>query len=119
MQGRAPGFLSTGGSNVMVSVGGDQDIMSHWATSASTSWIPKKANMPVENHPVISTGYVKNLSYVDSPPKTGEDEGYISTYRKTFDSALATRRAANGNSHPSMPQHCIIVCAGSTAPVRV
>ena len=85
-----PGYLSIGPSNVGVSAGGDTDILSPWATSASSSWTSKKRLSVIENNTEISTGYVKNYPRIESP--TGQNkEIYKSTYRDTHETSMALR----------------------------
>jgi len=86
-----PGYLSLAPSSVVVSGGGDADIFSHWSTLYSSSWVPKKPQVPIENNTMISTGFVKNTAHIESPTSV-DNEAFLSTYRVTHTDALSPKR---------------------------
>jgi len=83
-----PGYLSLAPSSVVVSSGGDADIFSHWSTQASSSWTPKKAQVPIENNTMISTGFVKNTAHIESPKQPNPD-AFATSYRLTHADTLS------------------------------
>uniref|UniRef100_A0A7S1DG42 Uncharacterized protein n=1 Tax=Hemiselmis andersenii TaxID=464988 RepID=A0A7S1DG42_HEMAN len=92
-----PGYLSLAPSHVVVSSGGDADIFSHWSTLYSSSWTPKKAQVPIENNTMISTGFVKNMTRIESPTSVDHD-AFVSTYRVTHTDTLSPKRLGTASS---------------------
>mmetsp|Transcript_50211 Transcript_50211/g.118816 ORF Transcript_50211/g.118816 Transcript_50211/m.118816 type:complete len:425 (+) Transcript_50211:2-1276(+) len=90
-----PGFLSTHGSNVGASQGADEDLLSFYSTTASTTWKAPRLDSP---HRTIApgntgTGYVKNFATLE-PPRAASHDGdrFQSTYKRLHTEANTVMR---------------------------